>query len=149
MIEAKLLARPFALKLRLAGAYRSRGITLIELMIVVVIVGILASIAYPSYQRFIQNSRAATAQADLMEIAQFMERRYSLNNTYVGITLPFTQSPREGNTTAYNLAFAGTPNADSFVIQAVPTGAQAGHRCGTMTINQAGGRSAAEADCWR
>jgi type IV pilus assembly protein PilE len=129
---------------------RSQGITLIELMIVVVVVGILAAIAYPSYQRFIQNARMATAQGDLLELAQFVERRYTATgNTYAGITLPFAISPREDDSIAYNLSFVGTPDADTFTIQAVPIGGQTGHRCGTMTINQAGERTAADSNCWR
>lgn len=130
------------------GIRRNRGITLIELMIVVVIVGILAAIAYPSYQNHIRNTRAATAQADLMELAQFLERRYALANTYEDLDLPFDESPKEGNTKAYDLSIVDA-DADSFTIQAVPKGPQLGHRCGTMTINQAGQRTAAQNDCWR
>ncbi len=136
---------------------RIQGITLIELMIVVVIVGILAAIAYPSYQNHIRNTRAAMAQADLMELAQFMERRYTLNNTYliaannaaIEALWPFTESPRDGNSAAYGLSLVGTTDDTSFTIQAVPSGSQNGHRCGTMTINQAGVRTAAQTDCWR
>jgi len=133
---------------------RTSGFTLIEVMIVVVIIGILATVAYPAYTRYIQDSRMATAQGDLMELAQFMERQYSLNNTYVGVTLPFTVSPRDGGTVAYNLSFPAAPTANAYVLRAVPApgGPQVGHTCGTLTLNQAGVRTpdpATNPRCWR
>ncbi|WP_018233035.1 type IV pilin protein [Thioalkalivibrio thiocyanodenitrificans] len=131
---------------------RNRGFTLIEVMIVVVIVAILGTIAYGAYTRHIQDSRVATVQGDLMELAQWVERRYSLNNSYAGITtanLPFSISPRNPNsTTAYNIAL-GNVTATTFTLTATPTGPQAGHRCGALSLDQAGQRTAAENDCWR
>lgn len=58
------------------------GFTLIELMIVVVIVTILAAIAYPSYQNQVERTRRAEGQAKLMEIMAAQERYYSARNTY-------------------------------------------------------------------
>ncbi|ONF44733.1 pilus assembly protein PilE [Marinobacter lutaoensis] len=127
------------------------GFTLIELMIVVAIIGIIAAIAYPSYQEHVRKTRRATAQADLMELAQWMERQYAPDYSYLDggnqPVLPFTVSPRNG-TAFYNLSFSGNVTQNGFTLQAVPTGAQAADRCGTLTLNSAGSRSAAEADCW-
>ena len=69
------------------------GFTLIELMIVVAVVAILASIAVPAYQEQIRKSRRAQAKADMVEYAQMAERYFTVNNTYVGFTLPTSQSP--------------------------------------------------------
>ena len=55
-----------------------KGFTLIELMIVVAIIGILAGIAYPSYQSYVVKSRRTSAQVHLMDIAQ-MQQRYLLD----------------------------------------------------------------------
>ena len=60
------------------------GFTLIELMIVVAIVGIIASIAYPSYQGFLKSSHRGAAQSDLMALAAAMERHKAANYTYMG-----------------------------------------------------------------
>ena len=132
-----------------------RGFTLIEVMIVVVIIGILATIAYPSYTRHVQNTRMATAQADLMELAQFMERQYSLTNRYDtnvadASDLPFTASPKDGGTTAYDIGIVTGQN--TFTLTATAVGPQLGHWCGNLTLNQAGTRGATgadPADCWR
>jgi type IV pilus assembly protein PilE len=63
-------------------AARQSGFTLIELMIAVVIVGILASIAYPSYQRYVLSSRRAEAQADMLEDSAWLEKWRANQNTY-------------------------------------------------------------------
>ncbi|TVP55394.1 MAG: prepilin-type N-terminal cleavage/methylation domain-containing protein, partial [Halomonadaceae bacterium] len=79
--------------------YRQQGFTLIELMIVVAIIGVIAAIAYPSYQRNIENTRRTAAQADMMELAQTLERRYTANYSYLDggdpPALRFEFSPRE------------------------------------------------------
>ena len=60
-----------------------RGFTLIDVMVAVVIVGILAAIAYPSYQHAVRKTRRAEARAALMQIMQQEERYYSHATTYI------------------------------------------------------------------
>lgn len=60
----------------------TRGFTLIELMIVVVIIGVLASIAYPSYKRYVVESRRADAQIGLSRLANSQEKFFSQCNSY-------------------------------------------------------------------
>jgi type IV pilus assembly protein PilE len=128
----------------------SRGFTLIELMIVVAVVAILAAIAYPSYQEYIRKSRRAQAKADLVELAQLAERHHTVQNSYSGFSLPFTQSPREGGTAHYGLALNPEVTATSFTIVATPANGQANDRCGTLSLNQAGVKTHSEgpSDCW-
>lgn len=60
----------------------NRGFTLVELMIVVAIIGIVTTIAYPSYQGFIKSSNRAAAQADLMGLGAAMERHKAATYSY-------------------------------------------------------------------
>ena len=56
------------------NARRSAGFTLIEVMIVVVIIGILASIAYPSYNEYVKRGNRTEGQVFLSDAAARQER---------------------------------------------------------------------------
>lgn len=59
-----------------------RGFTLIELMVIIIIIGILAAIVVPSYQRYARNARLQNAQADLMQVQNMMEKFYAQNASF-------------------------------------------------------------------
>ena len=126
----------------MSGRGHRGGFSLIELMVVVAVVGILASIAYPSYTEYVRKSRRAECTAVLVGIANAMERRYSISNTYdADEDWPAgepTRCPRDGGDAFYNLAFAAGPTATSFRLQAVPTGSQSSDKCGTLTLDNTG-----------
>ena len=61
----------------------NRGFTLIEMMIVVAIVGILAAVAYPSYDEYVKRGNRTEGQAFLSDVAARQERYFSQNNAYV------------------------------------------------------------------
>lgn len=131
---------------------RVRGFTLIELMIVVAVIAILAAIAYPSYADYVRKGRRGQAKADLMEVAQLLERYRTVNNKYNGFNMAaFGQSPRQG--TAYYNVNLVNPDADSYSLTAAPTGSQTKDTdCGTLSITQAGAKGATgtapDEECW-
>ena len=127
------------------------GFTLIEVMIAVVVVAILCAVAYPSYADHIRKSRRAQAKADLVEYAALAERYHTVNNTYVGFTLPTTVSPREGGAAHYTLALNPAPSQSGFGITATANGPQARDVCGNLSINQANVKTNSAgtlSDCW-
>jgi len=142
----------------------ARGFTLIELMIALVVAGLLAAIAYPGYQQYVQRGRRADAKGSLVEMAQFMERYYSENNSYASASLPVTRSPREGaavytirfgsSCTDGSVSVSSNPQANCFLVQAIPIAGTAmeGDRCGTLRIDNTGNKtvsgSAGALQCW-
>jgi type IV pilus assembly protein PilE len=127
------------------------GFTLIELMVVVAIIGILASIAYPSYVEYVRSAKRTNAQAIMMENAQFLERYFTTNGTYLNAALPQDQSPESGPAN-YDMT-TPTLTATAYVIQAAPTGTFTDTLCGTLTVSQTGARTESGtgslADCWK
>lgn len=130
---------------------RMRGVTLLELMIVVVIVGVLASIAYPSYRQHVQRAKRTEAMSTLLQIATEQERYYLNNNTYAGdlTALGFAQDPFTTETGTY-VVVINNADADSYEATATYQVADAeGSKCGTFKINAAGAKtSAPNSDCW-
>jgi type IV pilus assembly protein PilE len=141
-------------------AARQHGFTLIELMITVAIVGILAAVAYPSYQNHVQKTRRAAATACLTELSQWMERNYTTCLAYnrtgagCGTAMDSAQLPvlncRNDLATTYTFSFPAAPTASAYTLRAVPQNAQAGDtRCGTLTLDQTGAKGAsATSGCW-
>ena len=143
--------------------YRQAAFTLIEVMIVVAIVGILAAIAYPSYQEFVRRGARAEARAAMLNMAQLQERNFSDRGAYVQITSgsrtdgwqnanwsgPSFASRRFDITVAINVASGG--NTLPYVITATPTNGFADPTCGNLTLDSSStkGSSGTVDVCWR
>lgn len=145
---------------------RTRGFTLIELMVVLVILGVLGMLAYPSYVGYVTKTRRIEAQVAMIEVLQQEEHYYSQHNTYI----PFSSgalpaAPRfkwwssgTAAVSAYELDAQACPGHD--IGECVQVRARPGTDrvdtafrdpdCGTLTINSTGEHSASGAfeRCW-
>ena len=143
---------------------RIMGVTLLELMIVVIVLSILAAIAFPSYRGYVIRTNRTEATAALLNIASNQERFYLQNNTYATNTQLPTAPPNglgiatttEGG--RYTLSIQAA-DATGFTARAVPAtggGQTSDTACQRFEINNLGVRSALNsggtdntAECWR
>ncbi|MEK6668133.1 MAG: type IV pilin protein [Pseudomonadota bacterium] len=148
----------------------ARGFTLIELMITVVIVGVLASLAYPSYIEYVARGHRTQVKGQMAAAQQWMERHYSERYFYgddaaatantAFASQGFAQSPPAGEGAArYTLRVSVANSGQTYTITATRTGTMASDRCNSPTVTNTGvkgisGKTEDEAaplvaDCWR
>ena len=139
-----------------------RGVTLIELLIVVVIIAILGAIAVPAYSKFSAKGKRVTAKEALSERMQKLERCYSEFLTYstdkcsLHLTNSWTDKvPPEPNNPYYQLS-ASNVSASGYTLTATAfNGQESDDDCLTLSINHLGEPSSTRADgtdstkvCW-
>jgi type IV pilus assembly protein PilE len=130
-----------------------KGFTLIELMVAVAIIGILATIALPSYRQYVIRANRSAAQAQMMEIAnrqqQFLmaNRRYAADLTELNFALPAEVDERYDCDVDGDPTSGGSP-VPQFLITCTGIGAQAGDNdLGDLTLDSAGNKE--PADKWK
>jgi type IV pilus assembly protein PilE len=125
---------------------KQQGVTLIELMIVVAVVGILAAIAYPSYRNQILRSHRAEAKAALLRIQVEQEKWFLQNNTYTN-SLASLNSAATTTNGYYGIALSGV-TATTYTATAAAAGGQTDDSaCLSFTITQTGARTPTTG-CW-
>jgi type IV pilus assembly protein PilE len=127
-----------------------KGFTLIEVMITVAIVGILASIAYPSYTDFILRSNRAEAQRELLRFANAQEQVFSDRRKYMNDMRKIggNANPYITESKNYSISAVRNINNRTFTLKATATNGQTRDTdCLTMKINQAGVKLPATG-CW-
>ena len=129
------------------GARADGGFTLMEILIVVALVGIMAGIAYPSYQSYALAAKRGDAQATLLRISTLQEKFFSHNSAYATstATLGYAAHPAVSNEGYWAVTISGV-TASAFLLTAAPAGKHADADCGGITLSSAGLRG--PADCW-
>ncbi len=139
---------------------KQKAFTLIELMITVAIVGILAGIAYPSYQDSVMKSRRADVKGVLLSLANAMERHFTETNSYEGAAVAAANTGSPGiytipdeTATYYTVTIINPTTANSYTLSAAPIGAQINDICDTLTLTHTGvkavtGIGVNADDCW-
>ena len=130
---------------------KMRGVTLLELMIVVVIIGILTAIAYPNYREFAARAKRNEARAILLEVATVEERFYLQNSRYGTLVELGYDDPIVSGTGSYNVRVDPNPNfAINFTATATyQYGDAENDKCGTFDIDGRGSKtSGPDGNCW-
>ena len=142
---------------------RARGFTLVELMIVVAIIALIATIGFPTYRDSVQKSKRAEAKSRLLQIAQLQERNFTQNNTYttniaglLSITGTVYSSDTNDTNSGYQITAAvGSTGsiADSFLLTATRQTNMAGDtECGNLMLASSGQKTISGtgtlARCW-
>ena len=146
------------------------GFTLVELMIVVVIMAILASVSVGGYRQYVRRANRVDATSALLRVSAAQERYYLQNNQYATTADELSNPPPNGlGTSATNLglydlaveaADAGATVGYTVTATAAASGSQRDDDdCQVFTIDQSGKRGASDsagtesaeiiARCWR
>lgn len=145
---------------------RQHGVTLMELLTVILIIALLASVAIPSYRSYLLRTQRAEGKTALLQLQAAQEKFYLNGNTYTDeVTQPSPDGlglPGVTETNKYEITVALDDGGQSYVASAEPAaggGQEDDTRCGTLTISDTGVRGVvvggdagdAEliAECWR
>jgi type IV pilus assembly protein PilE len=143
---------------------REAGFTLIELLIVVVMIAILAAIAFPQYRDYVVRSNRAVAKSMLHQVADRQEQFFTDRKTYAAdmtdlgypaaanfvVDRASNTAAADGGDAIYSIALSNA-TATTFTLTATPLNGQTeDDECATMTLDQASQRGSTPAggECW-
>lgn len=126
---------------------RQFGLTLLELMTVLVIVAILGAISYPLYTDQVRKARRQEGKSFLLQVAAAQERFFTNNNSYT--TALTTAVPNglgfnsnQSNDGHYQIGIALTGGGSGYTLTLTPQGEQAADtECGNFVLDSAGNQT--------
>ena len=131
-----------------------RGFTLVELMITVMIISVLAAIAVPRYNSYVQSTHRASAQMALLQLAQWLERAMTANGIYPAqnvVPANLLEVDGDQNGERYTLTYTRLSNT-TYQLTATAGSLQSGDGCGNLTLNERGQKNStgnrSVDDCW-
>ena len=129
---------------------RMRGITLLELMIVVVIIGILTTIAYPNYREFVARAKRTEAKALLLEIAANQERYYLNANSFGTNAQLGYDDPEITGSGAYSVTITANDASNFTAVATNLLGGKEQALCTSFTIDGRGDKTSVGSigNCW-
>jgi type IV pilus assembly protein PilE len=139
---------------------RAQGVTLIETLVALVVLGVLVAIAIPAHREYVVRVNRSDARRDLLALAEQLHRCFDRAGDYrmdsAGSPKPCVKLPATNAEGTYTVTFApGQPTASGFRLIAQPRAAQAADsRCASLTLDERGARginggSGEPADCWQ
>lgn len=135
----------------------ARGFTVVELLIVMAVIGILAAIGYPSYQNHLRKAARASAQVEMMKIAdrqaQYLldARTYAIGSgalTALNITLPSDVTSKYTVTVTAADGTATPSVPPSFTVKATPISGGAQVQDGELILTHTGTKTRAGSYAW-
>ncbi len=145
-------------------SYRASGATLVELMVVVIMIGILMSIAVPSYRNYTLKANRVDAKTTLLRVASAQEKHYLQNNTYTTNLIGETTDNPPGlgmrEISTYEHFTIAIPEADAMGFTATATARERqveDEQCTLFAMNEVGqkfggvapiGNETNESECW-
>jgi type IV pilus assembly protein PilE len=143
------------------NSLRQRGITLMELLTVIVVIAILASVAIPTYRNYLLRTQRAEGKTALLQLQAAQEKFYLNRNSY---TAAVTAASPAGlgllgtsETNKYDISVELVNDGQGYIAKATPAvggGQEDDTRCGTLTISDTGvrgieGGTGEAEECWR
>ena len=121
--------------------HRSNGFSLVELLVTIVVIGVLAAVAFGSYQSYIRKGRRADAQAYLMDLVQRQQQYFTDSRSYAADVATLNDPLPATLSSFYTVQVATAATPPTFAITATAVGAQVSD--GDLTIDNSGAKTPA------
>lgn len=128
---------------------KQQGFTLIEILIVILILGIVSSVAIYNYQSYLLRANRADAIKLLLDTAASEENYYSFKYKYTDVLSDLGMASDTSAYGHYRLSVDLIDNKKSFILTATPIGKQVSDSCGAFKLHSDGERTADKNGCWK